>query len=131
MSIFLQTAGAVLIAGILGLILSSQDKSMGLLLILAVCIMVLMLAVHFLGPVIDFLQQLQQIGTLQEDYMQILYKITAISVISEICGMICSDSGNPALGKALHYLAAAVILWLSIPVFQGMLDMIQEILVGI
>jgi hypothetical protein len=42
--------------------------------------------------------------------------------------MVCADAGNASLGKVLQILASAVILWLSLPVFTALIELIQKIL---
>ena len=42
--------------------------------------------------------------------------------------MICEDSGNGALGKALQFLASAVILYLSLPLLSKLLDIVEGML---
>ena len=131
MTVFYQAAAWVLIACILGMVISGQNKAMAMLLSLAVSAGILTLAVHFLDPVFSFLNQLQTVGNMDQELIRILMKITGIALISEISGMVCKDAGNASLGKTLQFFASAVILWLSIPVFQRLLALVQEILGGI
>jgi hypothetical protein len=49
-------------------------------------------------------------------------------LIGELAGLICSDAGNAALAKSIQILTTAVILWLSIPLFESLLDLVQAIL---
>lgn len=128
MELFLQAAAAVLLAAVLSLTLGKLGKDVGVLLTMAVCAMVMILGISYLQPVIDFLRQLEALGNLNGDMVAILFKVVGIALLSEIAGMVCADSGNASLGKALHTLATAVILWLSIPIFNALLDLIQEIL---
>ena len=131
MTVFYQAAAWVLIACILGMVISGQNKAMATLLSLAVIAGILTLAVQFLNPVFSFLNQLQSVGNMDQELTGILMKITGIALISEISGMVCKDAGNASLGKSLQFFASAVILWLSIPVFQRLLLMVEEILGGI
>ena len=131
MSGFYQATGGVLIAVILVLTLGKQGKEMALVISIAVSCMVLMSAVAFLGPVISFLRDLETIAGLDNERIQILYKAVSIAFVSEIAGLVCKDAGNESMGKTLGILATAVILWLSIPVFRGLLDLIRKILGGV
>ena len=131
MSGFYQATGGVLIAVILVLTLGKQGKEMALVISIAVSCMVLMSAVAFLGPVISFLRDLETIAGLDNELIQILYKAVSIAFVSEIAGLVCKDAGNESMGKTLGILATAVILWLSIPVFRGLLDLIRKILGGV
>lgn len=128
MTAFWQGAAAVLLAVVLGLALGKQGKEASLLLTLAVCCMVGCLAMTYLNPVVDFIQRLQEVAQLDGGMLEILLKAVGIGMIGEISSLICADSGNAALGKALQLLSAAVILWLSIPLLSQHLELLQDIL---
>lgn len=125
---FWQGAALVLLAVILALALDKQEKEMGLLLTLAVCCMISGLALSYLRPVVSFINQLQTIGQLNGEMLQILLKVVGIGLIGEIAGLICADAGKAAMGKALQLLSAAVILWLSLPLLSELLELVQRIL---
>lgn len=131
MGTFFQAAAAVLVASVLALTLSKQDKEQATLLTIGVCCMVVIGAVSFLKPVLDLLAELEALGNLNSEMVRILLKVVGIGLVSEIASMICSDAGNGSMGKALQMLSSAVILWISIPVFQTLLELIQEILGGL
>lgn len=125
---FWQGAAAVLLAVILVLALGKQGKEAGLLLTLAVCCMLGVLALSYLEPVVALVHRLQDMTGLDSEMLQILLKAVGIGIIGEIAGLICTDAGNAALGKALQLLSAAVILWLSIPLINALLELLQEML---
>lgn len=131
MGSFFQAAGAVLIAVILTLLISSRDKSCASVLSMAVCAMVLMLGLTYLEPVVAFLRELEELGDLQSDLVRILLKVCGIGILTEITALLCGDSGNASLGQSIKILSSAVVLWISLPVFQALLDLIQDILGGI
>lgn len=131
MGTFFQAAALVLVASVLGLILSKQGKEMTTMLTIGVCCMVILGAISFLKPVLDFLRQLESLGNLNSQMVQILFKVVGIGLVSEIAAMICSDAGNASMGKSLQILGSAVILWLSIPVFQTLLELIRQIIGGL
>ena len=128
MGLFWKAAGAVLIAVVLGLSLGKQEKDFAVLLTLAVCCMVMAIAVSYLEPVLDFLRELEALGDLQGDMLGILLKAVGIGLVAEIAGMVWIDAGNGSLGKQLQMLGSAAILYLSIPIFSALLSLIQEIL---
>ena len=125
---FLQASALVLMAVLLSLVLGKTGKETGIMLTMAVCAMVIMLGLSYLRPVLDFLRKLETMGNLNGDMIGILFKVVGISIISEIADMVCTDSGNASLGKTLHTVAVAVILWLSIPLYDALLDLVQRIL---
>ena len=128
---YFRGAAGVLIAVVLITLLAQQGKSIASLLGLAMCTMVLALGVSYLQPVLDFAVNLKNLGGLNGELVAVLLKAVGISLISEVAVLICSDSGNQSMGKALHILTCAVLLWLSVPVFQALMDLMVGILEGI
>lgn len=128
MTQFLQACGAVLLAVVLILALGSRAKDLGALLSLAVCAMVALVAMNYLKPVLDFLGRLEILGGLDSTMVATLLKVAGIGVISEIACLVCADTGNASLGKAVQLMGTAVILWLSVPLFQALLELLQSIL---
>lgn len=131
MTLFFQAVGVVLVAVILGLCLDRQGKDMGLLLTMAVTVMILTAGVSCVRPVVTFLEQLTALGELDSDIVETIFKIVGIGLLTEITSLICADGGRGSLGKALQILSGGVILWLSMPVFSLLLNLIQEILGGL
>ena len=141
---FWKAAALALIAGVLSLTLKNQDKEYGLLLSIAACLMVTAITVTYLKPVYAFLKELETLGDLRGDMLAILIKalgvgpesrgfviilvwIVRIRMQSEIASMICTDAGNASLTKAIQLLGGAVILYLSVPMFSALMDLIQKI----
>ena len=110
------------------LILTQQRQDMGTLLRLAVCIMVMGVAMAYLKPVLDLVDTLKDLGGLDGTLLVVLMKAVGIGLVTEMTVLVCNDSGNTALGKVLQLLGTVVILWLSVPLFTALLDLIQEIL---
>ena len=117
-----------MVTAVLALALTKQGKDFTLLLSMAGCILIGLLLFQFLEPVLEFLRQLQSMGDLNGDTLSILLKIVGVGLVSEIAAMICTDAGNGSLGKTLQILSAGVILWLSIPIFQMLMDLLNRIL---
>ena len=128
MDTVLRTIAGVMLALILGITLSKQGKDMTVVLTVAVCCMVVTVAISFLDPVVDFFSLLRSVGDLDSDIMGIILKCTGISLIAEIAGLICSDSGFGAMGKVIKILAVAAVLWLSLPLMTSLVEMLQGVM---
>ena len=102
-----------------------------MLLTLAVCAMVLLVAQSFLQPVIDFLRQLHTDGLLDGQMLSLMLKAVGISLISQIAGVICDDAGFGALCKAVKLLSAAAVLYLCLPMLESLLSIIENIVGGL
>lgn len=131
MDTFLKAVAGVLIAVILCLTVSKSNKDISLLLVVATCCIVVAAAASYLSPVFSFFEQLQTLGDLDPNMIGILMKAVGVGMLSEIAGLVCEDAGNAAMGKSLKYLSAAVILYISLPLFTSLLSLLEEILVAV
>ena len=128
MGLYWKAVAAVLLAVVL--IWTLRRQEMGVLLGMAVCAMVMVVAMAYLGPVLELVETLQELGGLDEELTSILLKSVGIGLVTEIAGLICADSGNASLGKSLQLLGTVAILWLSVPLFTSLLELIQEMMAG-
>lgn len=128
MELYLTATALVFIALILVLTLGDQSKVMGGVLTLATCCIVCISAVHYLEPALQLLQQLKQLAQISSESLAILLKTAGIALISELASLVCLDAGQAALGKAAQLLATSVILWLSIPLVEQLVLLLQEVL---
>jgi stage III sporulation protein AD len=128
MSIFLKAVAGVLTAVILWLTVNKDNKGISTLLTLAVCIMVFFVCAYFLQPIIDFIHKLELLGELDEGLISIVLKVVGIGLLTEISAAICKDSGNESMGKSLQILSAVAAIWLSIPVFERLITLLDKIL---
>jgi len=128
MDLFWKASAGILIALILVLTLGKQQQDMGTLLTIAVCCMTGIAAIQLLEPVMDFLYELQTLTYMEGSILKTLFRLVGIGLVAELVAMICADAGCASLGKTLQLLASSVILYLSIPIFQSMLELIREIM---
>ena len=128
MDIFLKITAGVLIATIVTLTISKHSSDISLLLTVLVCSMVLIAAVTYLNPVIEFINRLAKLGEVDDEIFQILLKTAGIGLISQIASSICIDGGNQSLGKALQFAATTVIMCLCVPLLNRVLQLIETVL---
>ena len=128
MGIFLKACGAVLITVILVLIVGKYSKDFSIALTMMVCSLVAIAAVEYIQPVMAFLEKVESIGGLDHNMIQILLKVAGIGLISDICSLVCADSGSASLGKVVKILSCAAILWLSLPLYAMFIELLQRIL---
>ena len=125
---FYKITALALVTTVLTLVVRRQEKDFALLLTMAGCAMAGMVLFTFLEPVLDFLVTLQTLGDLSGDILLILLKAVGVGLVAEIAGMVCADGGNASLGKVIQLVGSAVILWLSLPIFQMLMDLMIRIL---
>lgn len=128
MSDFIKATAGILTALILWLSLHKHTKDLSVLLTMVVCAMVILVAIGFLRPVIDFISKIQKIGDVDNDLLTVILKVVGIGLITEFSSLICKDAGNESMGKALQVLSSVVVLWMSLPVFEELLSLLDKIL---
>ena len=128
MDTFEKTVAGILIGLVLWICLQKQEKDMALLLTLCICAMGATVALKAFTPVLEMLQQLETLGQLQNGILSVLMKATGIGLVTELAGMICADAGNGAMEKTVQLLGSITMLVLALPIFQTLLNLIQEIL---
>lgn len=125
---FFQTAAGIMAAVIVWIVLSRQGKEYALIVSIGTCCAVLVVALHFLEPVLELVRNLQELGDLQPQWLSVMLKAVGIGLIVEMGSLICTDAGNNAMGKTLQILGAIAILWLSVPLMNSVMDLLREIL---
>ena len=128
MNVFLRAIAGVLIALILWISLGKQNKDFSTLLTLLVCVMIFVASVAFLRPLMQFINKIQYLGELDSDLVSVVLKSVGIGILGEISAQICKDAGNESMGKVLQFLSTTVVLWISIPVFERLLTLLDNVL---
>ena len=128
MDVFIKAAGCIIVTTIFVLVLSRSGKDISLLLSVLVCSMVALAAMHYLEPVFSFIEKIQILGNINNEMLNIVLKAVGIGLISEFTNLICTDAGNAALGKTLQFMGTIVVLWLSIPLLDNIISLVEDIL---
>lgn len=125
---FWEAAAGIMVAVVLWIVVSKQGKEFSIGLSLIACCLALMLIVSYLDPVFDLIARLERLAGIQQEWISVMLKAVGIGVIVEIGSLICEDAGNAALGKTLQIAGAIVILWLSVPLMSGLIDLLERML---
>lgn len=128
MESYLKIIIVVLITIVLGLIISKQGRDYSAVLSIVAVVLVLIGAIAYLKPVITFVSKVSSVGKLNNELLHTLLKSVGIGLLAELVCLICIDSGQNALGKTVQVFSGAVILWLSIPIFTQLLELVENIL---
>lgn len=128
MDVFIKTIAGIFLVLVLFVTLSKQAKDMATILSIAVCCMVASVAFYYLQPVVRFLSMLQEKTGVDSAFFGILLKAVGIALLGETAGLICTDAGNSSLGKIIQVLSSAMILWLSLPLLEKLLELVDGVL---
>lgn len=128
MDTYLKVIGIAVIGILLCLILSKNAKDFPIALVIVLCCLISCATLGFIEPVIHLLEDMETLADAGFPWLTILLKATGLTFIGETVCAVCSDSGHAAVGKVVQTLTTVVILWLSLPLIQNLLDLIQSVL---
>lgn len=128
MELFLKTAAGCMLSMILILMVGKQEQGLAVILSIAVCCMIAVAALTTLTPILDFLHRLDAAGNLNQFGLGNLLKMVGIGLVSELVATLCQDAGNTSLGKQVQLLGGIVILKLSLPLLETLLELIEKLL---
>lgn len=97
---------------------------------LACCALLFALIWEFMEPVVDFARQLNRATGLSGEMIGILLKTAGVGILCEAACAVCEDAGESTLGKITKICGSVTILYLSIPLFQSVLDLVEGLLGG-
>ena len=128
MELFFRISAGALVTVILSALLVKEGRVYAILLSLAVCAMIFVAAAAYFQPILSFLERLIYIGDLHSNVLGLLLKIGGIGLVSQLASMICVDAGNVSLMKVLQIITTAAILWITLPLLEELLAIIEEVL---
>ena len=128
MEAFWKAAAAAILTVIFSAAIGKSEKDISAGLSVVACCIVLLVAMQYLSDVTVFLWQLCSDWDYGNSFLRTLLKITGVALVTELSNLISADAGSSSIGKAMQILGNTVILFLSLPLFEGFLSIIQEIM---
>lgn len=126
--VFIQCAAIALVSILMILTLKGRNNEIAVVISLACCCMMIVGAIGLLSPIMDFMQRLQGMSNLDPQLLGIMFKSVGIGILGELTARTCEDAGSSAIAKTLHFITTITILYLSIPLFQKILELIERIM---
>ncbi len=127
METFLRCTALALLSVILTAALKTGRGDFSQLLALAACCLIGLWTMRLLRPVLEFVRQLQSVQHSGSIYTGVLLKCTGVSMLGQIACGVCADGGNSAVARILQILTAVAVMYLSLPVFSALLELIERI----
>ena len=73
-------------------------------------------------------KELRLLGQLDGATVTILLKTAGVGLLAELAGAVCEDAGEGTLAKMVRLCGSAAALYLALPLFTSVLDMIGDML---
>lgn len=127
MTVFLLAAVA-LVGMILAVMLKSYRPEFGVLCSLAVVVFLLFFTVGQLPEVLNFLDELRELGNLSQQHMRILLRSLAICIAVQIAADTCSDYGQSAIAAKVELAGKVLLLITALPLLSQILSLVRGLL---
>ena len=131
MDTYLQITGMVLLSVIVSISLDGHAKISASVLIMTVCAMAMMVGIPYLRQILEFMHSVFALTGLQDTVLSPLVKSLGIGILSEITVRICADAGYGSLGKTIQFVANILIVCISLPLFQALMELLQKMMEAI
>lgn len=114
-------------AVLLAIPLKKEKAEIGMLVIMAACLLLLSLSLGKLEEIIHMIHEVE--GYLGEGsmYIGILLKMVGITYVAEFGANLCKDAGYGAVANQIEFYGKLMILTISVPILMTLIDTIGSI----
>ena len=120
--------GIAFIAVIIIVILKQYKPEFAIYASILAGVFILALASDTLSGIIDMIKSISSKTNINNEFLIILIKITGIAILTEFAVSICKDAGESAIASKVDIGGKILIISLSIPIINALIDTIVKIL---
>lgn len=81
-----------------------------------------------ISGILDLLRDISNKTSINSGFLKILIKITGIAILTEFAVSICKDSGESAIASKVDIGGKIIIVALSMPIVQSLLETVINVL---
>lgn len=130
MSVAFRILSLAVVCSVIAVLVRERGGVMAVLLSLAACSVILLAAVHFLDPALEFADKLRRLSGLDDSVTGPLLKVTGLGIVSQVAGSLCEDAGETALAKTVNICGAIFSIYASLPLLSAVVDMLERLMGG-
>ena len=110
-------------------ILKQTKPEFAIQVVLIATVLLFTFALSLSTTVYDYILQLCNLSGIKSEYLKIVFKIIAISYISEFTASICRDAGESAVAVKIEMVGKLIITASSLPVFKELISLLSGMVV--
>lgn len=114
-------------AAILAVLLRQHCREQSMMIALAACTAVIGGFLAVFSPVITEISGIFSNAGISDSYLSLIFKATAICLITQITCEICRDSGESAIASAAEIWGRGAVTFISLPLVKALLEQINGI----
>ena len=116
-----------MVAVIFATVLKKNCGEISLLLGLASGVVIGIFFLRLIQPILGFVDELRDLVGLEEAYLEPVLKCLGIGMLSQVCVNVCADAGQNGIGKMIEMSSCVICLYVSLPLFRGVVSLLQEL----
>lgn len=120
--------GLCICAALLCKITEKHSKEQSVLLVITVTAVIFLNAVDSVPGLLDKMDILMAYSGLDREYLSIIFKSLGICWLTQFSSDICRDCNEAAIASAAEIFGKIQLAVLSLPLFDGLIDIVTEIL---
>lgn len=120
--------GIAFIAVIIIVILKQYRPEFAIYASIIAGVLILAMASGTLSGIIDMINSISSKTSINSEFLVILIKITGIAILTEFAVSICKDSGESAIASKVDIGGKIIIISMSIPIINTLIDTVVKIL---
>lgn len=127
MKSFLQVTVIGLVTVVFTNLLRKNSKDLSVLLSLAACCVIAVMVAELVRPILSFLEKIRGFSKLDKALTEPVFKTVGIGILTQISANVCADAGESAISKLIELCGGILALYISLPLLESVLDMLQTI----
>lgn len=117
----------IICASILVLILKSVGGNIYKPVSILACTMVAVTAVGYLHPTVNFITEIAEKTSFKNNYLEIIFKCTAVCFLGNFATNICRDSGDSSLAYSAEFICRCIIISMTLPIYIDVFNWILKL----
>ena len=117
-----------LIALIIIILLKQYKPEFAIYISILTGILIIFLVMDKFTGIIELIRSISNKSNINNQFIEILLKITGIALLSEFAVSICKDSGEAAIASKIEIGTKVIVISMSIPIISSLLEIILKIL---
>ena len=120
--------GIGLVALIIIILLKQYKPEFAIYISILTGILIIFLVMDKFTGIIELIRSISNKSNINNQFIEILLKITGIALLSEFAVSICKDSGETAIASKIEIGTKVIVISMSIPIISSLLEIILKIL---
>ena len=124
----LQIVGVSVICATIVIYLKSEKSELAVPALICSGVLILSFSVKYVSETLDFFNELKTLTGIDERFIVIMAKITAIGYLVEFAASTIEDFGLKSLSDKLIFVGKMIILSVSLPILYSVINVIKVML---